>query len=418
MITSGDFPGFSFETWAGPTVLESNAHKTAVVKACVRILSETVAAVDCKLKRVEAGGNRAEAAAHPSAHLLSTSANAIASAHTFKEVGQAVVALWGNFYARIERDPMGNAVELWPLPAGGVTPKEIIDGPFGKVVVYRVQDHDGRTYEWPSTDMFHIPAMGFDGIEGRSLIADHRQAIGLTMALEQHQATFMGKGAAPGGVLEHPGVLRDSARTRLEQSWLSTYSGARNAGKVAILEEGMKYNPVMMPFKDAQFIESRKFQLAEMARIFRIPLHMLEEMDRATFNNIEHRSLEFATFTMLPWFKRWEAESGRKLIRRQDRGKFVWEFEYQSLLRGDMKSLGEALGLGRQWGWLTANDCRRMMGMNTVGPDGDKLMVPMNMNDASRLGEEQEAPAPAADDSEEDELKTAKRTLLRLASRR
>lgn len=384
VLTTSDFPGLTFKTWAGPVILSSNAHKIAAVKCAVRILAETMLSASWSLKERKGknGRDSEEVTDHPSS-ILSEQANDLMDDGVFRETGTAVQTLWGNFHARIERDREGNAIQLWPYPGGQVIPKEIVDGPFGKVLVYRATTHLGKIEEVASTEMFSIHGLGFDGIQGRSMIEDHRETLGLAVSMEQHQATMMGKGAAPAGVLETEGRLKDDAvLKRLVDSWTETYGGARNAGKVAILESGLKYKAVTLPAKDIQFLESRRFLLAEVARIFRIPLHMLEEMDRATFNNVEHRSLEFLLYTMVPHVTKWKKEAKRKLVRRDQRGLLFWDFDLSWLLRGDRKTLHAALAIGRQWGWLSANDCRVALGMNTIGTEGDIYLQPGNMVEA------------------------------------
>ncbi|MEE8473558.1 MAG: phage portal protein [Dehalococcoidia bacterium] len=381
VLTTSDFPGMTFSTWAGPVILATNAHKIAAVKCAVRILSETMlsASWQLKIKKGQGGRDSEEVTTHPSS-ILTRQANDLMDDGVFRETGTAIMTLWGNFHAKIERDRLGNAIQLWPYPGGQVIPKEIISGPTGKVLIYRTTDHLGKMEDVPSTEMFSIHGLGFDGIQGRSMIEDHRETLGLAVSMEQHQATMMGKGAAPAGVLETDGRLKDaSVMKRLVDSWEATYGGARNAGKVAVLEDGLKYKPVTVPAKDIQFLESRKFLLAEVARIFRIPLHMLEEMDRATFNNVEHRSLEFLLYTMVPHVTKWKKECARKLVNKHDREGLFWDFDLSWLLRGDRKTFHAALAIGRQWGWLSANDCRTALGMNGIGPDGDIYLQPGNM---------------------------------------
>ncbi len=404
ILTTSDFPGLTFSTWAGPVILSANAHKIAAVKCAVRILSETMLSAALQLKQKEGAGGRDSRLVedHPSS-ILTEEANDLMDDGQFRETGTAVMTLWGNFYAKIERDKLGNAIQLWPYPGGNVIPKEIMDGPTGKFMLYRATDRLGKSEDVSSRDMFSIHGLGFDGIQGRSMIEDHRQTLGLAVSMEQHQATMMGKGAAPAGVLETDGRLKDSAvLKRLMDSWQETYGGARNAGKVAVLEDGLKYKPVTVPAKDIQFLESRKFLLAEIARIFRIPLHMLEEMDRATFNNVEHRSLEFLLYTMVPHVTKWRKECNRKLVNRLDREGLFWDFDMTWLLRGDRKTFHAALAIGRQWGWLSANDCRTALGMNGIGPLGDIYLQPGNMMEA---GEEIDPAATSLMDDEDDEGK-------------
>ena len=175
----------------------------------------------------------------------------------------------------------------------------------------------GVTVNLPPSDVLHIPGLGFDGLVGYSPIAMAKNAIGMAIACEEYGAKFFANGAAPGGVLEHPGTIKDPQRVR--ESWQSTFGGSGNSNKIAVLEEGMKYTPIGISPEQAQFLETRKFQINEIARIFRVPPHMVGDLEKSSFSNIEQQSLEFVKYTLEPWLVRWEQSIQRTLFLRRKR---------------------------------------------------------------------------------------------------
>jgi HK97 family phage portal protein len=215
-------------------------------------------------------------------------------------------------------------------------------------------------------EVLHIPGLGFDGLVGYSPIAMAKNAVGMILACEEYGASFFANGANPGGVLEHPGVLKDPAKVR--ESWNSVYRGSNNAHKIAVLEEGMKYQQIGIPPEEAQFLETRKFQLNEIARLYRIPPHMIGDLDKSSFNNIEQQSLEFVKYTLDPWVIRWEQSLQKALLLPSEKGKYFIKLNVDGLLRGDYQSRMNGYAVGRQNGWFSANDIREMENMNPI-PD-------------------------------------------------
>jgi len=355
---------------ASRPVSPQRAMQTSAVFACVRILSESLAQLPVKVLEKDASGAVHEVTQIPLATLLGTSPNSYQSGFQFREMGQAHCALWGNFYAEILKNKLGEVVGLYPLNAWGCTPR--------MVGTEKVYDVNGVTLR--DDEVLHIPALGYDGIKGLSPIAMHRTSIGMTLAAEEFGAGFYANGTRLAGVLEHPQSLSDGAGARLRENWSNVYAGAANSGKVAVLEEGMKFNPLTMPLEDAQYIESRKFQVTDIARIYRIPPHMVGDLDRATFSNIEQQGIEFVVHTMMPWVARWEQEINRRCFPQNGRQMFV-KFNLGGLLRGDLNSRYTAYSLGRQWGWLSINDIRALEDMNPIA-DGDTYLQPLNMQPA------------------------------------
>lgn len=228
-------------------------------------------------------------------------------------------------------------------------------------------------------DVLHIPGLGFDGLVGYSPIAMAKNAIGLAIATEEYGAKFFANGAAPSGVLEHPGTIKDPQRVR--DAWMSQFSGSRNAGKVAVLEEGMKYTPISISPEQAQFLETRKFQINEIARIFRVPPHMVGDLEKSSFSNIEQQSLEFVKYTLDPWVIRWEQSLQRTLLSSEEKKRYYFKFNLEGLLRGDYASRMTGYATARQNGWMSANDIRELENLDRIPAElgGDLYLINGNM---------------------------------------
>ena len=235
------------------------------------------------------------------------------------------------------------------------------------------------TVDLSPKDVLHIPALGFDGLVGYSPIAMARNSIGMAIACEDFGASFFRNGAAPSGVLEHPGVLKNPEKLRA--AWEAQYGGSRNSGRVAVLEEGMKFNPIAIPPEQAQFLETRKFQVDEIARIFHVPPHMIGDLERSTFSNIEQQSLEFVKYTLNPWVCRWEQALTRSLLSPKEKREYSIRFNVDGLLRGDYQSRMNGYAVGRQNSWMSANDIRELENMDKISEEqgGDLYLVNGNM---------------------------------------
>lgn len=220
------------------------------------------------------------------------------------------------------------------------------------------------------------------------LYADNKpkNAIGLAIAAEEYGSKFYANGAAPSGVLEHPGTLKDPGRVR--ESWQSTFGGSSNANKVAVLEEGMKYTPISIAPNEAQFLETRKFQINEIARIFRVPPHMVGDLDKSSFSNIEQQSLEFVKYTLDPWVSRWEQAMVRALLSAEEKKKYFFKFNVDGLLRGDYQSRMTGYATARQNGWMSANDIRELENMDRIPEElgGDLYLINGNMTKLQDAG--------------------------------
>lgn len=365
--------GYSFlfgRTTSGKPVNERTAMQTTAVYACVRILAEAVASLPLHVYEYQDDGGKKLVHDHPLYYLLHDEPNPEMTSFVFRETLMSHLLIWGNAYAQIIRDGAGRVLGLYPLLPDKMDVQRDDRGNI-YYVYSRNSDENPMFKEYgdirlKAEDVLHIPGLGFDGLIGYSPIAMAKNAVGMTLACEEYGASFFANGANPGGVLEHPGVLKDPSKVR--KSWNSVYRGVNNAHKIAVLEEGMKYQQIGIPPEEAQFLETRKFQINEIARLYRIPPHMVGDLDKSSFSNIEQQSLEFVKYTLDPWVIRWEQSLQRSLLLPGEKGKYFIKLNVDGLLRGDYQSRMNGYAVGRQNGWFSANDIREMENMNPI-PD-------------------------------------------------
>lgn len=372
---------------SGVQVDELRSMQTSAVYACVKILAETIASLPLHLYKKGKDGKNETADQHPLFSCLYEMPNEETTSFEFRETMMTSLLLWGNAYARkIRRN--GHVEQLWYLKPNLMTVER--DTQTGKIKYTYSDDITNQTYEYKPDQIFHIKGLSLDGVKGLSPIAQAREAVGLSLATEEYGAKFFGNGARPGGVLEHPGILKDPEKLR--ESWNKVYQGTRNSHKVAVLEEGMKYHTIGIAPEDAQFLETRKYQVNEICRIFRVPPHLVGDLERATFSNIEHQSIEFVQHTIRPWLVRWEQAISRSLLDEKERLLYFAKFNVDGLMRGDYKSRMEGYAIGRQNGWLSINDIRRLEDMSLVPKEqgGDDYLVNGNMTAAAVDKEKQE----------------------------
>lgn len=365
--------GYSFlfgRTTSGKPVNERTAMQTTAVYACVRILAEAVASLPLHVYEYQDDGGKKLVHDHPLYYLLHDEPNPEMTSFVFRETLMSHLLIWGNAYAQVIRDGAGRVLGLYPLLPDKMDVQRDDRGNI-YYVYSRNSDENPMFKEYgdirlKAEDVLHIPGLGFDGLIGYSPIAMAKNAVGMTLACEEYGASFFANGANPGGVLEHPGVLKDPSKVR--ESWNSVYRGVNNAHKIAVLEEGMKYQQIGIPPEEAQFLETRKFQINEIARLYRIPPHMVGDLDKSSFSNIEQQSLEFVKYTLDPWVIRWEQSLQRSLLLPGEKGKYFIKLNVDGLLRGDYQSRMNGYAVGRQNGWFSANDIREMENMNPI-PD-------------------------------------------------
>lgn len=369
------------ENAGGDPASPSAALKFGAVFACVRILAESVASLPLILYERQERGKR-RATEFYLYNLLHDRPNEMMTAFEFRETVQGHLALWGNAYSQIEYDDAGRIIELWPLNPGMMLETKVENGQR----LYHYQLPNGNLQWISGYIIWHLRGLGNDGLNGYSPIGLMRKAVGLGMAAEEFGSRFFKNDARPGIVLEHPGKLSDTAHKNLKESWGEEHKGVSKSHRVAILEEGIKLHEIGIPPEDAQFLETRKFQVQEIARIFRIPPHMLADLERATFSNIEHQGIDFVVHTLRPWLVRWEQSILQNLMLSKERERYFAEFLVDGLLRGDTKSRYDAYAVGRNGGWLSANDIRELENMNPI-EGGDAYLVPLNMVPADSVAD-------------------------------
>ena len=357
-------------TASGKTVNERTAMQTTAVYACVRILAETIASLPLNIYRSTDNGKE-KATDHQLYYLLHDEPNPEMTSFVFRETLMSHLLLWGNAYAQIIRDGRGKVLALYPLLPDRMTVDRTTDGR----LYYEYRKDTGYVILRPE-DILHIPGLGFDGLVGYSPIAMAKNAIGMAIATEEYGSKFFANGASPGGVLEHPGVVKDPARIR--ESWNAVYQGSGNAHRIAVLEEGMKFQSIGIPPEQAQFLETRKFQTEEICRIFRVPPHLVANLDKATFSNIEHQSISFVVHTIRPWLVRLEQGMNKALLSPSEKGQYFVGFVVDGLLRGDYSSRMQGYAVGIQNGFLSPNDVRALENMNTI-EHGDIYAMNGNM---------------------------------------
>ena len=368
-------PVFYFGTsGSGKSVTVQSAIQLSTVYACVRVISETIASLPLGIYETVNDGNE-KATDHPLYRLLHNEPNSEMTSFVFREVMLAHLLLYGNSYSQIIRSGKNQVIGLYPLLPDHMD----VDRDSKGNLTYTYTTSDGKTVSIKPRDVLHIPGLGFDGVMGYSPIALEKNAIGLGIASEEYGSKFFSNGARPSGILTHPNTVKNPKALR--ESWNSAYGGSSNSNRVAILEEGMKFEPIAIPNNEAQFLETRKFQVDEICRIFRVPPHLVGNLEHATFSNIEHQSIDFAVHTIRPWLVRIEQAMNRALLSDQEKGRFFVQFNIDGLMRGDYKSRMEGYAIGRQNGWLSANDIRALENQNPIPADqgGDAYLVNGNM---------------------------------------
>lgn len=366
-------------TTAGKPVNEHTAMQMTAVYSCVRILAETLAGLPLHVYKYNDSGGKEKYLKHPLYKLLHDEPNPEMTSFTFRETMMSHLLLWGNAYAQIIRNARGEVIALYPLMPNKMTVDRDKNGRLFYLYQRSVEDaptlgKESLVYLDPS-DVLHIPGLGFDGLVGYSPIAMAKNSIGLAMATEEYGAKFFANGAAPGGVLEHPGTIKDPQKVK--DSWNAAYQGSTNSHRVAVLEEGMKYQPIGISPEQAQFLETRKFQINEIARIFRIPPHMLADLEKSSFSNIEQQSLEFVKYTLDPWVVRWEQNMCRSLLMESEKPTVFIKFNVDGLLRGDYASRMSGYATARQNGWMSANDIRELENLDRIPVElgGDLYLI-------------------------------------------
>ena len=368
-------PVFYFGTsGAGKSVTAHSAIQVSTVYACVRVIAETVASLPLHVfENTETGS--VKALSHPLYRVLHDEPNEEMTSFIMREVMLSHLLLWGNSYNQIIRSGRNHIVGLYPL----LPDRLEVDRNSAGNIIYSYTTTEGRTVQLAPEEVLHIPGLGFDGVMGYSPIALEKSAIGLGIAAEEYGSKFFANGATPSGVLTHPNTVKNPKALR--ESWNAAYGGSANANRVAILEEGLHFERISMPNNEAQFLETRKFQVSEICRIFRVPPHLVGDLEHATFSNIEHQSISFGVHTIRPWLVRIEQSMNRALFSDKEKGRFFVRFIMDGLLRGAYKERMEGYAIARQNGWMSANDIRELENLNPLTEEdgGNAYLVNGNM---------------------------------------
>ena len=366
---SYDSPSYTYffgRSNAGKRVTDRTALQHIAVYACVRVLSEAIAQLPLHVYKYNDKGKE-RVPQHPLYFLLHDQPNPEMTSFVFRETLMSHLLIYGNAYAQIIRNGRGDVLGLYPL----MPDKMKVDRDEKNRLIYIYSRYDEANPNLKeqgdivlyADEVLHIPGLGYDGLVGYSPIALAKNAIGISIACEDYGASFFGNNANPSGVLEHPGVIKNP--DKLRDAWHRAYGG-RNAHKVAVLEEGVKFTPISIPNNEAQFLETRKFQIEEIARMYRVPLHMIGDLDHATFSNVEHLSLDFVKYSLDPWIVRWEQGLQKALLSDSEKGQYFIKFNVDGLLRGDYASRMQGYSIGIQNGFLCPNDVRELEDMNLI----------------------------------------------------
>lgn len=355
-----------FPTSTGIDINDNSAMGVMAVYAAVRLLSETIGSLPGHVMR-ETDKGKEKARSHPLYRIIHEQANPEQTSMEWRETAMGHLLLRGNHISEKQLDGGGRVVALWPIHPDRVRVERVsATGPL--VYLVKVPPSNTEVRLAPS-QVLHLRGLGSNGITGYSPLALGRNAIALALAAQEYGARLFKNDTKPGGVLEHPGKLSQPAYDRLKASIKQEHEGLTNAHRMMILEEGMKWHQIGINPDDAQFLESRRFSVTEVARLFNVPPHLLRDLERATFANIEHQGIDFVVNSLRPWLVRFEQRMAIDLLSESDRVAHFIKFNVDALLRGDIKTRYEAYQISKQNGWLNADEIREFEDMNPL-PNG------------------------------------------------
>ena len=377
-----------FGNSSGQAVSKQQAIRIATVWSCVRVLSETVASLPICLYSKDENDRKVKLNNNPLNSLVGEQPSPLYNSFMFFERVLVDLSFDGNFCAYIERNQGGLPIALHPIQYNDI---EVYTSPDGREVYYEVTQNADTPYpivgKVQSVNMIHIKGLSFDGLEGKSPIEAAAETLGISLSLEKHAGSWFKNGSQLGGILKHPGTLKPETAKRLKESWNSNYSGTVNAGKTAILEEGMEWVSRTVPNNQAQFIESREYQVSDICRIFRVPNFLVNDVAKASYNSIEAQQIHFVSHTITPWLKRIESELNSKLITSKKRGVEYFKFNVTALLRGDTKSRADYYRTLVNIGVMSPDEVRSLEEMNPMGQESQKVYMQSNMMPLDKLGE-------------------------------
>ncbi|MDO4199867.1 MAG: phage portal protein [Clostridia bacterium] len=378
-------------TSSGKCVNERTSLQITAVYTCIRVIAEAIAGLPLHLYKSKSEGKE-KAKAHPLYSILHDEPNPEMTSFVFRETLMGHLLLYGNAYAQIIRNGRGDVMGLYPLMPNKMQVDRASNGEIYYTYILgsgdspEIKNNKTNVVYLRRSDVLHIPGLGYDGIVGYSPIALAKNTIGMAIACEEYGAKFFANDASPSGILEHPGILNDPEKLR--KSWNEMFSGSGNSHKIAVLEEGLQFKNISVSPNEAQFLETRQFQLNEIARIFRVPPHMVGDLERSTFSNIEEQSLEFVKYTLAPWISRWEQSLKKALLNESEKKDYFIQFNVDGLLRGDYQSRMNGYSIGIQNGFLSVNDVRSFENMDLL-PDssgGNEYLVNGTMTKLSEAG--------------------------------
>jgi HK97 family phage portal protein len=381
--------GNLFGSSSGENVSKEQALRIAAVWSCVRVLSETIASLPISLYEKDADNRKQVLSNNPLNTLVGEQPSPLFNSFMFFERILVDLSLDGNFYAFIERNAGGLPIGLHPIKCDDV---DVFISPKGRGVYYEIKQNDAdniypKVGKVQSIDMIHVKGLSFDGIVGKSPIHTAAETLGISIALDKHAGAFFKNGASVGGILKHPGTLKPETAKRLRESWSSNYSGTDNTGKTAILEEGMDFVARTIPNNQAQFLESRQYQISDICRIFRVPNHLVNDLSNATYSNIEAQQIDFVVHTITPWIKRIESELNSKLVPFKKRGVEYFKFNLNAILRGDSKARADYYRTLVNIGVMSPDEVRKLEDLNSIGGASEDYYMQSNMLPINRLGE-------------------------------
>ncbi|UBB19557.1 phage portal protein [Comamonas odontotermitis] len=367
--------GAARSTASGVRVTPESAFGIPVLQNCVTLLSESIGQLPCEIYERKGGGQREAAINHPTYDVIRYRPNAVQTPQERIELLQNHLGLRGNGYELMERDDAGNVIALWPLSSDKV---QVFKGP-DLLPYYQVGNHAERLH---MRQVHHVRWHNFNGYVGLSPVALHAESIGMLEAVRQYAGKSFSNGAMVSGVIERPkeakAITDQKSIDGIVDQWGSKFAGVDNAKKVALLQEGMTFKPISMNMVDAEILGMLKLFGVDVARLYKIPLPLVNDLDKLSYNSLEQQIIQYVVFGLLPWIKRHEQTSNRDFIREEDRGRFYIEFNLSGLMRGDQKTRYACYALGRQWGWLSVNDIRRLENLPPI-PGGDVYLQPLNM---------------------------------------
>lgn len=394
---------------SGAQVNEYSALHSSTVFRCNKLIADTVASLPLKLYEKDANGGKKELSDRRIAKVLKNP-NSEMTHFRFLQTLQGHLFMWGNCFIGVNRDNMNRVLDIWPLSPDKI---EITTDERGQII-YLLTTRRAGQIPMTKREILHIPGFGFDGIQGYSIVGLARETIGLSLATEEYGARYFSNGHHPGIILSHPGKLSPEAKTHMQENFAEKYAGLGNVYKALLLEEGMDIKTVSMPHDDAQFLETRQFQNIDFCRFAGVPPHMVFELDRAIYNNIEHQGIEWVRDGIRPWVTLWEQEFSRYFLQPTEYGRIFFEFTIEGLLRGDIKSRYDAYGVAVDKGWMNRNEVRRLENLNPGPAALNEYTVQMQMVSIERAVAEPEpvppqleAPQQPQEDEEEENTERA-----------